>query len=175
MVLNILLILAAPIALVLLLGAMRSKSFKLERSTVINAPAEKIFPFLDDFRHWGSWSPWEKLDPALQRKFSGAATGVGAVYDWVGNKKVGQGRMEILESVPSTRLRIQLDFIAPIEANNFALFTLAPQGGGTRVVWEMTGARPYMMRVMSVLFNFDKLIGKDFDAGLANLKQIAEA
>ncbi|MES2305807.1 MAG: SRPBCC family protein [Gemmatimonadota bacterium] len=174
MLLNIVIILAAMIALLLLLGAVRSNAFRIERSTVIAAPAEKIFPFLNDFTHWGSWSPWEKLDPALHRKFSGATSGVGAVYDWEGNKKVGQGRMEILESVAPTHLRIQLDFIAPIAANNFALFDLEPQSGGTRVNWVMTGARPYMMRVMSVLFNFDKLIGKDFEAGLANLKQLAE-
>ena len=115
------------------------------------------------------------MDPALQRKFSGAEAGKGAVYAWEGNKKVGQGRMEITESSPPSRLRIKLDFIKPFEGHNFTEFTFVPRAGGTDVTWTMTGPRPFMMKVMGTFCNMDKMIGKDFEAGLANLRTLAEA
>jgi hypothetical protein len=114
------------------------------------------------------------LDPALKRTYSGAASGQGAVYEWEGNKKVGQGRMEIMESSPSSKITIKLDFLKPFEAHNSAEFTLDRQGDSTTVTWVMNGRQPYMFKVMSLFFSMDKMIGKDFEAGLANLKSITE-
>ena len=154
-------------------AATKPNTFRIERSARVNAPPEKVFPFLDDFHRWAEWSPWEKLDPALQRRYSGAEKGVGAVYDWTGNNKVGTGRMEILESTPE-RVVVKLDFLKPFEAKNTAEFTLQPVDGGTNVVWAMHGPNPFMFRVMKTIMDMDKAIAKDFDDGLANLKAVAE-
>ncbi len=168
-------VLATLIAIVLIHATTKSAAFVIQRSTTIAAPPEKVFAFLDDFHHWASWSPWEKLDPALTRSFSGAPRGKGAVYAWKGNKKVGEGRMEITEATASTRLAITLDFLKPFEAHNVAEYTLTPANGGTVITWAMKGPRPYMMKVMSTFCDMDRMIGKDFEAGLANLKRISEA
>lgn len=164
------------VALVLIVAARRPDAFTVERATTIAAPADRIFGFLDDFRHWAVWSPWEGLDPQLKRTHSGAASGVGAAYAWEGNAKVGTGRMEILESEPSSRLRIRLDFLKPFEAHNQATFTLAPgAGGATTVTWTMTGPQAIPMKVMSLVMNMDAMVGRDFEKGLASLKDVAEA
>ena len=173
---GIALVILVPVALVgaiLARAATKPNSFRLERSTRIQAPPEKVFSFLDDFHRWAEWSPWEKMDPNLTRSFSGAASGVGAVYDWTGNNKVGTGRMEILESTPS-RVVVKLDFIKPFKASNTAEFTLQPADGGTNVVWAMYGPDPFMFRVMKTVMDMEKAIGKDFDDGLAKLKAAAE-
>ena len=143
-------------------------------AATIKAAPEKIFPLINDFHRWSAWSPWEKMDPNLKRTHSGAASGKGAVYEWEGNKKVGQGRMEIVESTPPSRVQIKLDFFKPFEAHNTAEFTLAGEGGATNVTWAMHGSMPYMMKVMSVFMNMDKMVGKDFEAGLASMKGLAE-
>jgi len=169
------LVLVAVIAAVLIYAAMQSDDFRIQRALNMKAPPEKIFALLNDFRNWRGWSPWEKLDPALQRKFSGAEAGKGSVYEWEGNKKVGQGRMEITESSPPSRMLIKLDFIKPFEGHNLTEFTFVPRAGGTDVTWSMTGPRPFMMKVMCMFVNMDRMIGKDFEAGLANLKALAEA
>ena len=155
-------------------AAIKPDEFRIQRAASIKAPPEKIFPLINDFHNWVSWSPWEKLDPALKRTYSGAASGRGAVYEWEGNKKVGQGRMEIMESSPSSKITIKLDFLKPFEAHNTAEFTLDRQGDSTTVTWVMNGRQPYMFKVMSLFFSMDKMIGKDFEAGLANLKSITE-
>ncbi len=172
---TILMVLLAPIVAILILAAMKPSSFRVERRTRINAPPEKVFGLLDDFHHWPEWSPWEKLDPTMTRAHSGAASGTGAAYAWEGNKRVGKGRMEILETVQPSKVVVKLDFLAPFEAHNTAEFTLAPSGGATDVTWAMYGPNLFMGKVMSVFMSMDKMIGKDFEAGLANMKKAAEA
>jgi Polyketide cyclase / dehydrase and lipid transport len=166
-------LLLAVVAL-LIYAATQPSAFRVQRSANIQAPAERIFPHINDFRSWIAWSPWEKLDPNLKRTFSGPASGVGSTYEWQGNKKVGQGRMEITEATEPSKIAIKLDFIKPFEAHNTAEFTLARNGQSTDLTWAMLGSKPYLFKVMSVFMDMDKMIGKDFEKGLANLKAITE-
>jgi len=168
-------VLAFLVVAILVAAALQPDSFRIQRSTLVNAPAEKVFALIDDFHAWGSWSPWEKLDPGLRRTHSGAPRGQGAVYAWEGNPKVGSGRMEILESTPPSRLIIKLDFLKPFEAHNQAEFALASEGGATRVTWAMTGPQAFPMKAMGLFMNMDRMVGGDFEKGLASIKQIAEA
>ncbi len=161
------------IAAVLAYAATRPDTFRIQRATSIQAPPEKIFPLIDDFRNWGSWSPWEKMDPALKRAYSGPASGKGAVYEWEGNK-AGKGRMEIVDAPPPSRVTIKLDFLKPFEAHNIAEFTLTPRGGTTDVTWAMHGPNLFIGKVMSLFFDMERMVGKDFETGLANLKAVAE-
>jgi hypothetical protein len=161
------------IAALLAYAATRPDSFRVQRSTSIKAPPQKIAAMIDDFHNWGTWSPWEKLDPAMKKTYSGAADGKGAVYEWTGNSKVGAGRMEILDATPA-KTTIKLDFLKPFEAHNIADFALEPADDSTNVTWAMHGSSPFLMKVMGIFFNMDKAIGKDFETGLANLKTAAE-
>ena len=167
-------ILAAAIAGVLILASRKPDTFRVERTASIRAAPEKIFPLIEDFHRWQSWSPYETRDPAMQRSFSGASSGKGAVYAWNGNKNVGSGRMEILDAPPPGKVVIKLDFLKPFEGHNTAEFTLLPQGDTTNVTWLMHGPAPFMSKVMQVFMNMDNMIGKDFAVGLANLKRITE-
>ncbi len=147
-------------------------SFSMTRSTTVAAPPERIHPLLDDFRAWQQWSPWEGLDPDLRRTFTGPDTGVGSHYAWSGNKKAGEGTMEIIESTPSA-VAVDLRFLKPFKATNVTRFDLTPIGEGTRVDWTMTGERGAVMSLMGKLY-FDKAVAEDFDKGLASLKATAE-
>jgi hypothetical protein len=167
-------ILAIAIALVLIFAAGKPDTFRVTRAATIKAAPETIFPLIADFHEWGKWSPWEGRDPALKRTFSGAERGTGAVYAWDGNRNVGAGRMEITRTTVPSEIVIKLDFIKPFEGHNIAEFTLSPQGSGTDVTWVMHGPAPFMSKVMQVFMNMDRMIGRDFEAGLANLKTIAE-
>ena len=162
------------IVAVLLYAATRPGTLHVERSATINAAPEKIFPLINDFHQWGGWSPYEKIDPAMKRTYSGSPEGKGAVYEWVGNSEVGSGRMEITDTSQPSRVTIKLDFTAPLEGHNVAQFTLAPEGGSTRVTWTMDGPTPYIGKLIGVFMNMDTMIGGAFDEGLANLKRIAE-
>ena len=162
------------VAAVLGMATTKPDTFRVQRATTIKAPPEKVFALINDFHNWGQWSPWEKLDPALNRTFSGPASGKGAVYEWTGNSKVGAGRMEITEPTPPSKILIKLDFIKPFEGHNIADFTLEPQGDTTHLSWAMYGPTPFVSKVMQVFISMDSLIGKDFEAGLANLKAAAE-
>ena len=155
-------------------AATKPDKFRVQRSATMKAPPEKIFPLINDFHNWGAWSPWEKLDLVMKKTHSGAASGKGAIYEWEGNKKVGQGRMEIMEESPPSKVAIKLDFIKPFQANNKAEFALDRQGDSTNVTWTMDGSQPFMFKVMGVFMNLDNMIGKDFEAGLASIKGIAE-
>ena len=166
-------VLAIMIAIVLILAASKPDTFRIERAATLNASAERIFPLIADFHQWLNWSPWEGRDPALKRTYSGAERGEGSVYAWDGNKNVGSGRMEILAAA-SSQIAIKLDFLKPFEAHNVAEFTILPQGGATCVIWVMHGPAPFMSKVMQVFMNMDRMIGKDFETGLANLKTITE-
>jgi uncharacterized protein YndB with AHSA1/START domain len=167
-------LLALAIAVVLILTSRKPDTFSVSRAAAIHAPPEKIFALISDFRQWRAWSPYEDRDPNLQRSYSGAANGRGAVYEWNGNNNVGSGRMEILEAPPPGKVVIKLDFLKPFEAHNTAEFTLLPQGDTTNVTWLMHGPAPLMSKVMQVFMNMDNMIGKDFAIGLANLKRITE-
>jgi hypothetical protein len=159
---------------VLLLAAMKPAEFRVERRASIRAPAAAIHPLIADFHRWGAWSPWEHIDPTMQRTFSGAPSGAGAVYEWRGEGKAGAGRMEILDAPVPQRVTIKLDFIKPFRSSNTTEFTLVPQGDATDVQWVMRGPNAFMTRVMTVFVSMDKLVGKDFEAGLANLKAAVE-
>jgi uncharacterized protein YndB with AHSA1/START domain len=170
----ILIALAVLIAAVLGLAVTKPDTFRIQRAVTIKAPPEKIFAVINDFHNWTSWSPWEKLDPAMKRTHSGAASGKGAIYEWQGNSKVGEGRMEILDATAPSKIAIKLDFIKPFEGHNTAEYTLVPQGEMTNVTWAMYGPTPFISKLMQVFISFDKMIGKDFEEGLANLKAVAE-
>jgi polyketide cyclase/dehydrase/lipid transport protein len=169
-------VLAVAIAVVLVLASMKPDSFTIRRSAVMQAPAERIFPWINDFQHWTKWSPWENRDPALKRSFSGPESGKGAIYAWDGNRNVGSGRMEILDASSPSRILIKLDFFKPFEAHNTAEFTFAPgrDASATNVIWVMRGPSSFMSKVMQVFMNFDAMIGRDFETGLANLKKLTE-
>jgi uncharacterized protein YndB with AHSA1/START domain len=167
-------VLAVAIAIVLILAAMKPDTFSIRRGATIKAPPEKIFSLINDFHQWGSWSPWENKDPAMKRSFSGSAAGKGAVYAWDGNKNVGSGRMEVLEASSPSKIVIKLDFFTPFEAHNTAEFTMLPQGDATSVDWVMHGPARFISKLMQVFMSFDKMIGKDFEAGLSNLKKLTE-
>ena len=162
------------IAAVLIFAATKPDTFRVQRVASIKAPPEKIFALINDFNSWGAWSPWEKKDPTMKRTLGATTSGKGAVYAWEGNSEVGQGRMEITESSPPSRVAIQLDFVKPFETHNVVDFTLQPKGDATNVTWAMHGASPYVSKLMGIFFNMDKMIGRDFEDGLANLKAIAE-
>jgi uncharacterized protein YndB with AHSA1/START domain len=162
------------VAAILVIAATRPDTFKVERSASIKAPPDKVFALINDFPSWQAWSPWEGLDPNMKRTMSATTAGKGAVYEWDGNNEVGKGRMEIVESTPPSKVGIQLAFFRPFEAHNTAEFTLVPEGDATRVTWTMNGPMPYISKVISLFCDMDKLIGKDFEAGLAKMKSVAE-
>ena len=170
----VLIVIVVVIAAFLLFAASRPNAFRVQRTTRIKAPPEKIFPLIDDFHDWVAWSPYEKIDPALQRSYSGPQSGKGAVYEWQGNNKVGKGRMEITQSSPSSKIVIALHFMKPFEARNTAEFTMVPEGDATSVTWAMHGSSPFMAKVMCIFMSMDNMVGKQFEEGLANLKAVAE-
>lgn len=174
MITTIIIVLVALVAAILIYGATRPATFRVQRGATINAAPQSLFPLINDFHNWPSWSPWEKLDPAMKKSISGAASGKGSVYEWEGNSKAGKGRMEITDAVEPRKVNIKLDFEKPFRSSNVTEFTLVPEGSGTNVTWTMDGPSPFMMRVMGVFMNMDKMVGKDFEAGLASIKAIAE-
>jgi hypothetical protein len=170
----ILVVLAVAIAGVLLFAATKPDTFRVARSIAIKAPPEKIFPLINDYRQWPAWSPYENKDPAMKRTYGAITAGKGATYAWEGDSNVGRGSMEIEDSQPPSHVGIRLDFVKPFEAHNKVGFTLAAQGDSTTVTWAMQGPAPYFSKLMQVFFNMDNMVGKDFEAGLANLKAVAE-
>jgi K+-transporting ATPase KdpF subunit len=167
-------VLATGLAIVLVLALTKPDQFSVERSLVIKAPAATIYPLVADFHRWTGWSPYEDRDPAMTRTYGGAAQGRGATYAWDGNSNVGAGRMEILEANAPSLLRIKLDFERPFEGHNRAEFSFAPQGDATLVTWTMHCPAPLLSKVMQVFINLDRMIGKDFEAGLAGLQRLTE-
>ena len=173
-IVTIAIVLALAIAVILILAATKPNTFSVRRSATMSAPAERIFTILGDFHQWRGWSPWENKDPGMKRTYEGSERGRGAVYAWNGNKNVGSGRMEILDDTTPSKILIKLDFFKPFEAHNTAEFTMLPQGNATNVNWVMQGPAPFMFKVMEVFVSCDKMIGKDFEAGLTNLKALVE-
>ena len=167
-------VLAIAIAIVLILAATKPNTLRVQRATSIKAPADRIFPMINDFRQWRTWSPYENKDPAMNRTYEGTENGKGAVYAWDGNNNVGSGRMEILETAVPSKITIKLDFFKPFEGHNTAEFTMLPQGDVTNLTWTMSGPAVFMSKLMQVFMNLDHMIGRDFEVGLANLKKLAE-
>jgi Polyketide cyclase / dehydrase and lipid transport len=169
-------VLAIALAVVLVLAATKPDTFTVRRTAVVKAPAERIFALINNFHQWVNWSPWENRDPAMMRTYSGAESGRGAIYAWNGNKNVGSGRMEILDASSSSKIVIKLDFFKPFEGHNTAEFSFVPErdAAATNVTWVMHGPSSFVSKVMQVFMNLDKMIGKDFETGLANLKRLTE-
>ena len=156
---TIALVIVVAIAGVLIFAATKPDTFRVERSIAIKAPPEKIFPLIDDFKQWDAWSPWEKKDPAMKRSYGPTTSSKGAHYAWEGNNDVGQGSMDITESVPPSKVALKLDFVKPFEGHNVVEFTLVPRGESTDVTWSMSGPAPFMSKVMQVFVNMDRMIG----------------
>jgi|HigsolmetaAR202D_1030399.scaffolds.fasta_scaffold00446_1 hypothetical protein len=164
---------AVIVAAVLAFAATKPDTFHFERSTTITASPEKIAALVTDFRQWRAWSPWENLDPQMQRTYSGPERGPGAVYEWSGNSSAGQGRMEVL-SESEEAIEFKLDFLKPMATSNTLRFALTPHPQGTEVVWSMDGPMPYISKLLTVFVSMDTLLAKDFEKGLVDLKAAAE-
>ena len=157
------------------LPGMSNATFTVERSTTVEASAARIYPHLVDFHAWTAWSPWEDIDPAMRRSYSGAGAGLGARYAWDGNRKAGRGSMEIVRADEPERVGIDLAFEKPFKSRNDTVFVLEEAGPGrTRVTWTMTGPMTLMARVFGIVMSMDKLVGRDFEKGLARLKAVDE-
>ena len=168
-------LLIAVVMVVLIIASMKPNTVHYERSAVLSAPADVVHGLINDFRAWEPWSPWEKLDPNVQRTYGGAALGEGATYHWLGNKNVGEGKMTIVESVPGKLVRIKLEFIKPLAATNEANFILTPSGNSTNVRWTMDGENLFIGKVISIFMDMDKMIGTNFEKGLADMDIVAQA
>jgi hypothetical protein len=166
-------VVAVAIAGILLYAATKPDSFRVQRVVLINAPSDKVFPLINDIKAWTAWSPYEKKDPAMKRSYGAVTAGKGATYAWEGDKNVGQGSMEMIESSPQ-KVVIKLDFLKPFEAHNIGEFILEPKGDSTSVTWAIYGPSPFMSKVIGTFMNIDDMIGRDFEKGLADLKAAAE-
>ena len=170
------LIAVAPVVIVFVaIVAMQPSDFRVARTATIAAPAPAVFAQVNDYRNWKAWSPYEKLDPAMKKTYEGAAAGTGAVYTWAGNSQAGEGRATITESRPSELIRIRLEFLKPFAATNTAEFTFKPEGDRTAVTWSLTGTRNFMFKAVGLFMNMDRMVGGQFEEGLAQLKSVAEA
>lgn len=173
--LPILLALAFIAILFIIFIAGQPDEFKIIRSANISEPPDRIFPHVNDFQKWEAWSPWAKMDPACQNTFAGSPAGTGAIFSWAGNKKVGEGRMTITASRPSDWIRIHLEFFKPFKATNTAEFTFQSAGNQTTVTWSMFGKNNFPGKLFGLIMNCDKLVGRDFEKGLAAMKSLTEA
>lgn len=168
-------VLALAIVVVLGVAATKPSTFRIERSAQVSAPASAVYANLEDFHRWKAWSPWEGLDPKLNREYTGQERGEGAVYSWRGNSDVGSGRMTVVEAKPHQLVNIRLEFFEPFAADNRTTFKLEPAGNSSQVNWAMEGHNNFMGKLMSVFMDMDSMVGKDFERGLANLKRVSES
>jgi hypothetical protein len=175
MILKILIAVVVIVLLLVVVVATRRSSFHVERSATIAAPPERLFERVNDLHAWRSWSPWEKKDPDMSRTYGGPPTGVGATYGWAGDKNVGEGRMTIERSDRPSLVEIKLEFFKPFKGTNTARFTFEPAAGGTKVIWGMDGKYNFVSKAFCMFMDMDKMIGTDFEAGLAALKAEAES
>jgi hypothetical protein len=171
---KILIGLAAVVIVFVAVVAMQPSEFRVARSATIAAPAPALFVEVNDFRNWEAWSPWAKLDPAMKTTYTGAQTGTGAVYAWSGNAEVGEGRTTITESRPNDLVRIKLEFVRPFATVNDVEFTFRPEGERTAVTWTMTGRNGFLAKAIHLFMDMDKMVGAQFETGLAQLKAVAE-
>lgn len=172
---KVLLLVLALVAILFAVIASRPATFEVKRSLLINAPQELVYDQVDDFTSWNAWSPWDKMDPAMKRTVNDVPSGVGAGYSWVGNKDVGEGNMKITEARPPEHLGLDLNFTAPFAANNRTNFDFEKTGEGTTVTWTMSGTNNFVSKAMSLFMDMDKMVGPDFERGLASMKSLAEA
>jgi hypothetical protein len=175
MIKKILIGLAVVIIVFVVVVALQSSHYRVERSATMNAPASVVFAQVNDFHKWNAWSPWAKIDPAMKQTFDGAPAGTGAGYAWVGNSEVGEGRMTITESHPSDLIKIKLEFLKPFAATSDTVFTFKPEGNQTKVTWTMDGDKNFMAKAIHMFMNIDKMVGGDFEKGLAQMKTVAES
>jgi polyketide cyclase/dehydrase/lipid transport protein len=162
------------IAVCVAVVAMQPAHYRVERSATMNAPALVVFAQVNDFHKWEAWSPWARLDPNMKTTYEGAPSGNGAVYAWTGNNDVGEGRMTILDSKPGEAIKIKLEFLKPFAATSATVFSFKPQGNQTSVTWTMDGDNNFIGKAMCLVMNMDKMVGGDFEKGLAQMKTIAE-
>lgn len=173
--LPVLLALAFIAILLIVLIAGKPDDFVVKRATTISASPDLVFPHVNDLHKWEAWSPWAKLDPNMKSTFEGSGEGTGSAMSWSGNKKVGEGKMTITETTPSSLIRIRLEFLKPFKSTSTAEFTFAATGSGTLVTWGMFGKSNLASKVFSLFLNCENMVGRDFDKGLASLKSVAEA
>jgi hypothetical protein len=172
---KILIAVAVIIVVMVVIVALQPTEFRVARSTTISAPAPAVFAQVNDFHKWQAWNPWGKIDPAMKQTYEGAPAGIGAIYTWAGNNEVGEGRMTLTESRPSELIRIKMEFFKPFAGISTAEFTFKPEGNQTAVTWRMSGENNFMAKAMHLFMNMDKMIGGQFDKGLAQMKSIVEA
>jgi uncharacterized protein YndB with AHSA1/START domain len=175
MIKKILIALAVIVVIFVVAAALQPADYRVTRSVSVSAPPGVVFAQVNDLHQWETWSPWEKLDPAMKRVHEGAPAGTGAIYAWTGNNKVGEGRMTITESRPNELVRFKLDFIKPFASTSTAEFTFKPEGDQTAVMWSMTGEKNFISKAVCLFMSMDKMVGGDFENGLANLKSLSEA
>jgi uncharacterized protein YndB with AHSA1/START domain len=172
---KILLGLVAVLVVLAAVIAMQPADFAITRSTTIDAPPATVFGQVNDFHKWEAWSPWAKMDPEMKTTYEGPAAGTGAMYSWVGNSKVGEGKMTIVESRPDELVKIRLEFLKPFAATNDTEFAFKPDGTGTHVTWTMSGKNGFVSKAFSLCMDMDKMVGGDFEKGLAQMKSASEA
>jgi hypothetical protein len=175
MLTKIAVVLAVLLVAVVVFVATRPAEFRVLRSRKLAASPDVVYAHVNDFHKWAAWSPWDKLDPAMTREISGAPSGPGATYHWLGNKKVGEGRMTVTDSQPPSSVTIRLEFISPWKATNTTRFELAPSGSGTNVTWTMSGRNNFVAKAVCIFMDMDKLVGSDFEKGLAGLDAASAA
>jgi len=175
MIKKILIVVAVIVVVFLVVVAMQPADYRVERHASISAPPETVFPQVNDFHKWEAWSPWAKLDPAAKNIFEGPPAGTGAIFAWAGNSKVGEGKMTITESHPNDLVRIKLEFIKPFPSVCTTEFSFKPEGSQTAVTWTMAGQNNFMAKAFCLFMNMDKMVGGDFERGLAQMKTVAEA
>jgi hypothetical protein len=172
---KILMAVAVVVVVVLGIVAMQPAEFHVTRATTIAASAPAVFAQVNDFHNWDAWSPWAKLDPAMKKRYEGAPAGLGAVYTWAGNNQVGEGRATITESRPSDLIRVKLEFAKPFAATSTAEFTFKAEGTQTVVTWSLVGRNNFMAKAVSLFMTMDRMVGGDFEKGLAQMKSVVEA
>lgn len=174
MLMKVLIAVAVAVVGFLVVVAMQPSQFRVTRSARIAAPASTVFAQVNDFHNWDAWSPWARLDPSMRQTYGGAPAGVGATYAWVGNHEVGEGRMTLTESRPSELVRVELEFLKPLRGTSTAEFTLKPEGDHTVVTWSMAGEKSFMAKAIHLFISMDRMIGGQFDKGLAQMKSLVE-
>lgn len=175
MLIKILIAVALIVAVFVIIVALQPSEFRVTRTTKMSAPPASVFAEVNDFRKWQAWSPWAKLDPNMKQTYERPRAGTGAMYSWSGNKEVGEGRMMITESRPSDFIRLRLEFAKPFAATNTTEFTFKPEGDQTAVTWNMTGQNNFMAKAVHLFMNMDKMVGGQFEQGLAQMKAVVEA
>ena len=172
---KILIGIAVIIIVFLVVVALQPADFRVTRSVTIAAPAELVFAQVNELKKWEAWSPWAKIDPAMKQTYQGPSAGAGAIYRWTGNNQVGEGSMTITESRPNELIQFKLEFLKPMAGTSTAEFTFKPAGSQTAVTWTMTGKNNFIAKAMCLFMNMDKMVGGQFEKGLAQMKAIAEA